>query len=192
MKLTRYSFEKSVQEATPETREWLQEEFKRILESDKDYTAKCDYIGYSILSIDEKIQTLDEQIKELQAIKSHLKAAKELTLVMGAEVFESYGIEKIEGAGISSITLTSEQEKETFTLEILNEYEVINKGYAYITIDKEALIKDLQSLEGKYNLLGIAQFKCETTITPSRLKVNRRRKRDSALLDYRADDKDAA
>ena len=49
--------------------EWLKEEFRAILESDKDYTRKADYIGFSVLSIDNRIQSIDEEIKELQELK---------------------------------------------------------------------------------------------------------------------------
>ena len=175
MKLTRYQFEKSLQEATTESSEWLKEEYNRILTSDKDYTAKADYIGYSILSIDEKVSVLDEQIKEMQTLKKQLKAAKELALGIGAEVFENYGVTKIEGAGISSITLTGEKESVSHELEILDEDAVISKGYVMLVIDTEALIKDLSTLKGKYELLGIAQLKDVKKTTPARLKVNKRR-----------------
>ena len=57
MKTTRYKFEQMVQSANDKSREWLKDEFRAILESDKDYTRKADYIGFSILSIDTRIQT---------------------------------------------------------------------------------------------------------------------------------------
>ncbi len=66
MKTTRYRFEQTVQSATDKTKEWLKEELRAILESDKDYTRKCDYIGLSVLSIDKRLQSIDEEIKELQ------------------------------------------------------------------------------------------------------------------------------
>lgn len=80
MKTTRYKFEQSVQSATAKTTEWLKEEFRAILESDKDYTRKSDYIGFSVLSIDNRIQSIDEEIKELQELKKQLKTAKEIVL----------------------------------------------------------------------------------------------------------------
>jgi peptidoglycan hydrolase CwlO-like protein len=74
MKTTRYQFEQTVQNTTANTVEWLKEEFRSILESDKDYTKKADYIGFSVLSIDQRIQSLDEEIKELQQLKKQLKS----------------------------------------------------------------------------------------------------------------------
>ena len=55
MKTTRYKFEQTVQNASDNNKEWLKEEFRSILESDKDYTRKADYIGFSVLSIDHTI-----------------------------------------------------------------------------------------------------------------------------------------
>ena len=106
MKTTRYQFETTVQSATTKTKEWLKEELRAILESDKDYTRKADYIGFSVISIDNRIQSLDEEIKELQGLKKQLKTAKEIVLETGAEIFTEYGIDKLDGAGISSITFT--------------------------------------------------------------------------------------
>ena len=56
MKTTRYKFEQAVQNANEKNKEWLKEEFRAILESDRDYTRKADYIGFSLLSIDQTIQ----------------------------------------------------------------------------------------------------------------------------------------
>ena len=106
MKTTRYRFEQAVQEVQTDTIDLLKDEFKSILESNKDFTRKADYIGFSIVSLDAKVASLDEEIKELQQLKKSLKSAKEITLITGAKVFEEYGIDKIEGAGISSITMS--------------------------------------------------------------------------------------
>ncbi len=66
MKTTRYKFEQTVQSANDKSREWLKEEFRSILESDKDYTRKADYIGFSVLSIDTRIQKRDKRASEPQ------------------------------------------------------------------------------------------------------------------------------
>ena len=73
MKTTRYRFEQAVQEVKEDTTGWLIDEYKAILESDKDFTRKADYIGFSIASIDDKVTSIDEEIKELQELKKRLK-----------------------------------------------------------------------------------------------------------------------
>ena len=49
MKLLRNRFETAVQEVSESSRDWLKDEYRNILESNKPYQSKCDYIGYSIL-----------------------------------------------------------------------------------------------------------------------------------------------
>jgi hypothetical protein len=72
-KLTRYRFEAVVQDTTEHRSEYLTNEFINILESNKPYQSKADYIGYSILSIDEKISLLDDEIENLKTYKQKQK-----------------------------------------------------------------------------------------------------------------------
>ena len=53
--------------------------YKRILESDKPYHVKADYIGLSFQELQNKIDYLSSDIKELQQLKKTLSAAKTLT-----------------------------------------------------------------------------------------------------------------
>jgi len=155
MKTTRYRFEQAVQEVKTDTTEWLTDEFKSILESDKDFTRKADYIGFSIASIDDKVTSLDEEIKELQQLKKNLKSAKE---------------------GISSITLSKEITKVSKTLEVINKQALIDLGYSkvIVTLDEEAIKDALEAgtdeLLGKYTQLTVVE-----TTTPAKLKINKRR-----------------
>lgn len=48
----RYALERDIESVTSNSRSWLKERFKEVLESDKDATRKCDYLGYSILNLD--------------------------------------------------------------------------------------------------------------------------------------------
>ena len=173
MKTTRYKFEQAVQEVKPETTEWLKDEFKAILESEKDYTRKADYIGFSIAGIDSKVVSLDEEIKELQNLKKKLKSAKDLALTIGAEVFSIYGIEKIDGAGISSITITKPTTKSKEKFEILDSDALIDAGYVKTVLDEEAVARAFEEND------PLVQQYCELSVietaTPAKLKINKRR-----------------
>lgn len=176
MKTTRYKFEQMVQEVNPTSIEWLKEELQAILESDKDYTRKADYIGFSVLSIDDKVASIDEEIKELQQLKKNLKSAKEIVLRTGAEVFASYGIDKLEGAGISSITVTPPKERTTTKLEILDEEAVIRAGFYKKVVDEDALLEALE--QNRYNrfiLKNAAKISMVDTSIPAKLRINKRR-----------------
>jgi len=175
MKTTRYRFEQSVQEVKEETKSWLTDEFKGILESDKDFTRKADYIGFSILSIDSKVASLDEEIKELQTLKKKLKVAKEIALQTGAVVFENYGIDKLEGAGISSITLAKPTPTSKIKLTIRNEYKLIEAGFYKKVLDKDAVLEFYNSGKCLETINANCSIEILKDVKPTKLKINKRR-----------------
>ena len=175
MKTTRYRFEKEVEGASPQTRAYLKGEFKNILESDKDFTRKADYIGFSIASIDDKIKGIDEEIKELQKLKKNINAAKEIAQEIGAEVFAEYGIEKIEGMGISSITMSETKVKQKEELIIRNEQKLIELGFTKQVLDIEKIKKTLCSADIRQKILAYADILVSKEVIPAKLKINKRR-----------------
>ena len=175
MKTTRYQFETTVQSATEKTIAWLKEEFKSILESDKDYTRKADYIGFSVLSIDTKIQSLDEEIKELQSLKKSLKTAKDIVLETGAQVFIEYGIDKLDGAGISSITLTGATTINKTKLVIDNTEALIEAGLYKKVLDEE-MLKDLYDNPQYSDIIrSHTHLDVVSTPKPAKIRINKRK-----------------
>jgi len=171
----RYTLERDIESASESNVHWLKERFKEVLESDKDASRKCDYLGYSILGIDSKVQLLEDEIKELRFIKDKLKSAKELALEVGAELFSEYGINKLEGAGISSITLYQPLQSPKLSLTITNEMALIEAGFVKRVVDTEA-IKEAY-LGGQYLELihACCEIELHASTSPKRLKINKRR-----------------
>lgn len=171
----RYALERDIENASESNVQWLKERFKEVLESNKEPSRKCDYLGYSILGIDAKVQLLEDEIKELRFIKDKLKCAKELALEIGAELFSEYGIAKLEGAGISSITLYQPLQSPKLSLTITNEMALIEAGFVKRVVDTEA-IKEAY-LSGQYLELIHACCEIELHVSTSskRLKINKRR-----------------
>jgi hypothetical protein len=176
MKTTRYNFEKTVQSATENNTQWLKDEFKAILEADKNYTRKADYIGFSILSIDDKVNSIDEEIKELQSLKKNLKIAKEIVLTTGALVFKEYDVEKVEGAGISSITINKPTIKHKINITPTNEKLLIDSGFYKKVIDMDAVTNAYEY----DNYTDLIEKSCKidkiTTTTQAKLRINKHRK----------------
>ena len=175
MKTTRYKFEQTVQGATPKTTEWLKEEFRAILESDKDHTRKCDYIGFSVLSIDNSIQSIDEEIKELQGLKKQLKQAKEIVLETGAQIFLEYGIDKIDGAGISSITFSGATTSDKSKLVIDNPDPLIKAGLFKKVVDEELVAQFYTSDQYAHVIQPNAHIEVVSNPKPAKIKINKRR-----------------
>ncbi len=174
-KLIRNRFEQAVQDVTDSSKDWLRDEFKAILESNKPYQTKCDHIGYSIACIDDKVSLLDEEIKQLQEYKKKLKAAKDITLETGAEVFEEYGISKIEGAGISSITTTKAISATKLNMTVVNEQALIDGGFYKKVVDTDKIQKSYA--DGDYLDFIKANVGFETIVTTraSKLRINKRK-----------------
>ena len=175
MKTTRFKFEQTVQSANDKSREWLKDEFRAILESDRDYTRKCDYIGFSVLSIDTRIQSLDEEIKELQGLKKTLKSAKEIVLETGAEIFREYGIDKLDGAGISSITYTGASTADKTKLVIDNADALIEAGFFKKVVDEEMVSQYYTSEKYGHIIQEHAHIEVVSTPKPAKIKINKRR-----------------
>ncbi len=180
MKTTRYRFEKAIQEVKVDTTEWLKDEFRSILESDKDFTRKADYIGFSIASIDAKMLSLDEEVKELQTLKRSLKSAKDIVVKIGASVLSEYGIDRIEGAGISSITIAKEVSREVQKLEILDAEALIQYGYYTKVVDEDAVIRAYNTSHTRDKIGNYCRVTKEVLTTPAKLKINKRRSNSSS------------
>ena len=174
-KFTRNSLESVIVSATVDNVEYLKEEFKAVLESNKPFHTKSDYLGYSISSLDTTITSLDEQIKELQTYKRKLKSTKELVLTAGAEVFSEYGIDKLDGAGISSITTTKQTIDTKLEITILNEQALIDGGFYKKVLDTK-LLEESYNMGSYLDLIEAnTQIERVTTIKPAKLKINKRR-----------------
>lgn len=171
----RYQLEQDMQSVTPTSRFRLKERMKEVLESDKESSRKCDYFGYSFLSLDTKIEIIDEEIKELRGIKERLRVAKEIALDVGAELFGEYGIYKLEGAGISSISVYQPPITSKLAITVINEGQLIEAGFVKKVVDTDA-IKEAY-LSGQY--AELIQAHCTIELQniehPKRLRINKRR-----------------
>ena len=186
-KLIRNRFEAIVQDVTQSSKNYLKQEFKDILESNKPYITKVDHISYSITSIDEKISLLDEQLKELQNYKKRLKTAKEIVLTTGAEVFKEYGIEKIEGNAFSSITTSKETSSTKLQIIVVNEEALIDGGIYRKVVDTKMLEEYYSNDEYKEFIEANTEVQHITTVKPSKLKINKRRAVNSTTLNNISD-----
>lgn len=175
MKTTRYHLEKVVEGASANNIDYVKTEIQDVLESNKPYQSKCDYLGYSITSIHDKVNLLDEQISELKEYKQKLKDAKALVLEVGAKVFSEYGIEKIEGAAFSSITISKELVSSKTSLVVKNEKELIDAGFYKLVLDEKAILQSFNDGDYKDLILQNCSIETKEVITNPKLRINKRR-----------------
>ncbi|MDD5158105.1 hypothetical protein [Sulfurimonas sp.] len=175
MKTTNYRLQTEIENLKEGKEEWFKNYVRQVLESDKPYYAKADYLGLSIQELQNKIDYLSEDIKELTALKKRLVNAKELSLQAIASVIAEYGIERLDGTAISSITITPSAIKSKETFKILDAQALIDLGYYTVIVDEDAVKNAMLTLEGMNEIDKYIEVGVVAEEVPARIKVNTRR-----------------
>ena len=175
MKMTNYRLQTEIENINIDKTEWFKNYVRQVLESNKPYHAKADYIGLSIKELNNKISYISDDIKELQTLKKNLILAKTTALEATAEVLAEYGIDRLDGTAISSITITPPKTKIKDTLTIINSEELIKLGYFRVVVDEQSVKEAMCTLEGMNEIDKYVEISTIDEITPARIKVNSRR-----------------
>ncbi len=176
MKTVSYRLQTEIEHLSPlKQTEWFRNYLTQVLESDKPYYVKSDYIALSFMEVDNKLKYLSDEIKALTVLKRKLSEAKTLGLEIAAEMLTQYGVESMEGTAISSLTITPEKKKFKENVRIKDPMKIMELGYIKYTVDEKAVqeaVRDMKLLEelDPYLELDIVE---ETT--PPRLKINKKR-----------------
>lgn len=175
MKMTNYRLQTEIENINIDKTEWFKNYVRQVLESNKPYHAKADYIGLSIKELDNKIAYISDDIKELQTLKKNLTLAKTTALEATAEVLTEYGIDRLDGTAISSITITPSKTKTKDTLNIINSEELIKLGYFRVVVDEQSVKEAMCTLEGMNEIDKFVEVGVVTEEVPAKIKVNFRR-----------------
>ena len=187
MELKKYRLQTEMENLKQGNEEWFKDYVRGVLESNKPYFEKADYIAYSINQISNKIDYINNEIKELQELKKSLNNSKELAMQITASILTNeYGISKLEsGVAISSITVTPEKSKTSQVITIKNEQAVLGLGYVSFIPDYSAIEVDLVK-KSKAELKELMQFIEVNTITetiPEKIKINNKKAVNSTKSD---------
>ncbi len=175
MKMTNYRLQNEMENINPNNQNWFKDFVRQVLESDKPYYAKADYIGLSIQEIKNKIDYLSSDITEMSAIKKTLTTAKAKALEATASVLEEYGIDRLDGTSISSITITPSKTKSKETFKIINKKELISLGYFTVSVDEQSVKDAMSTIEGMNEVDKYVKVGVSTEEVPARIKVNAKR-----------------
>ena len=185
MKLVNYQLQTQMESVKQEATHFLKEYLQSILEDKtKAYYQKADYVGLSLNELSNKIDTLSEDIKELQQLKKRLSTALDISKEVTATILLQNGIDRIEGTIISSITLTKESTKEKISMQILNKEELLKRGFVRYELDTDALQTALlQDTNLQRELKPFVEIvKAKETI-PAKAKVNLKRSANNTQAD---------
>jgi len=175
MKMTNYRLQTEIENINTDKTEWFKNYVRQVLESNKPYHAKADYIGLSIKELDNKISYISDDIKELQTLKKNLTLAKTTALEATAEVLKEYGIDRLDGTAISSITITPSKTKTKDTLNIINSEELIKLGYFRVVVDEQSVKDAMSTLEGMNEIDKFVEVGVAKEDISAKIKVNFRR-----------------
>ena len=173
MKMTNYRLQTEMEHIKPESQEWFKDYIRQVLESDKPYHVKADYIGLSIQEIQNKIDS--EDIKEMSALKKSLTSAKATALEATATVLAEYGIDHLDGTAISSITITAHKTKLKETFKIINEEALIKLGFYTVVVDEQAVKDAMLTVEGMDLIDAFVEVGVTQEQVAAKIKVNARR-----------------
>ena len=176
MKTTNYRLQSEIEHLSPTSqKEWFRNYMKDVLESNKAYYIKSDYIALSFIELDNKLLYLSNEIKALGELKKKLTEAKTLGLEIAAQTLQEYGIDKMEGTAISSLTISPQKVKQKETIRIKNPNKVMELGYVNFSVDEKAVKDALKHKELFVQLDPYIDVSLEDEIVPARLKINKKR-----------------
>jgi hypothetical protein len=94
-----------------------------------------------------------------------------------ASVLHDYGIDKLEGTTVSSITITPQKVKTSKVITIKNEQAVLGLGYVSFSPDYKAIEQAIET-KSENELSELMQFidvNTLTVTTPEKIKINNKR-----------------
>ena len=176
MKTTNYRLQTEIEHLTPTSqKEWFRNYLKDVLESDKPYYQKSDYIALSFMELENKIEYLTNEIKTLTELKKKLQQAKTLGLEVTAQVLQEYGIDKMEGTAISSLTIAPIKTKTKEEIRIKDPQKVMELGYVNFSVDEKAVKEALRHTKMFEQLDPYIEISYIEEEVPARLKINKKR-----------------
>lgn len=178
MKLVNYELQNQIEYLSDlKSTKFFKEYLQGILEdTSKSHFKKCDYVGLSLQELKLKIDSLSKDISELQVLKKNLTTSLDIAKSLTAEIFIENGIDRIDGNIISSLTLSKESSTTKEVLTIKDENAVMGLGHVKFSVDLESVEKALSTGEGKEELKDFIDLVPMTITTPSKVKVNEKRK----------------
>lgn len=159
-----------------QARNWFYQSVINILENQKltSFT-KADQIADAFISLDSKLDYIIEQQRLLANLKKQMEIAKELAKEEVSKALLSFGVTKLEGMKVSSITASKETVKSVAKLQILNEEELLRAGYFKVELDLQAIEEALLSADKREEVQDYADMKIEKVVKCATIRINKRK-----------------
>ena len=159
-----------------QAKEWFSQSVKSILESQTvSAFSKADKISEAFENLDLKLTYIKEQQKLLSTLKKQIETAKVYAKEEVANTLLSLGVSKLEGLKVSSITASKATDKSVAKLVVLDEDELLNRGYFKVELDREAIERDLLSADKRDHVQDYADMSIELTHKRASIRINKRK-----------------
>ena len=119
---------------------------------------------------------MSNEIKLLTALKKKLTEAKTIGLEIAAQTLQEYGIDKMEGTAVSSLTITPQKQKQKETIRIKDPQKVMELGYVNFIVDEKAVKDALKHTELFEQLDPYIDVSLEDETVPPKLKINKKKR----------------
>ena len=159
-----------------ENREWFYGTVTSILEDARvPYFTKTDRLSSAFLSIDSKIDYIKDQTKLLQHMKKQLEISRSKAKEEVAKALNAFGIDKLEGVKVSSITTAPATETHKTKIRILDEDALIKAGYFSVVVDEKAVEEALYSADQRHEVAAYIEDTIESNTKPASIRINKRK-----------------
>ncbi len=159
-----------------QAKQWFYQSVINILENQNlSSFTKADQIADAFISLDSKLDYIVEQQRLLSSLKKQIEIAKEFAKEEVSKAFLSFGVTKLEGMKVSSITVSKETVKSVAKLQILNEDELIKAGYFKVELDLQAVEEALLSADKREEVKDYADMKIEKVVKGATIRINKRK-----------------
>ena len=111
----------------------------------------------------------------MTALKKSLTSAKATALEATATVLAEYGIDRLDGTAISSITITPQKTKLKETFKIINADALIKLGFYSVVVDEQSVKEAMKTLDGMNTIDEFVEVGVVGEEVPAKIKVNARR-----------------
>ena len=159
-----------------QAKQWFYQSVINILENQNlSSFTKADQIADAFISLDSKLDYIVEQQRLLASLKKQIEIAKEFAKEEVSKALLSFGVTKLEGMKVSSITASKETVKSVAKLQILNEDELLKAGYFKVELDLQAIEESLLSADKREEVKDYADMKIEKVVKGATIRINKRK-----------------
>ncbi len=108
-------------------------------------------------------------------MKKQLELSRTKAKEQVAKALGSFGIDKLEGIQVSSITIAPATESSKTKIRILNEDALIKAGFFTVVLDEKAVEEALYSADQRHEVEAYVETSIETKEKPATIRINKRK-----------------